>query len=388
MTSMTTYDRCKMDCRQLDRDNLFVQYVSGCLEPQIESELEEHILRCNQCQAVLEALLFAREDLQARAHIIRTQTQPSRIWARWVLVAVSSSCLLILGVTMYRFQRTRARQQAVSHLSAPEDFQENTRVDLSGPPSPTPSITNDVHKRNYNGLTKPPDIPQTGQQTPELEPGPLPLTPKDSGTKPSKPGQDAMPGEVAWSREQLSAIDSEILSKVALPNYTFSGIGKRRHSGGAGFPAGAVNLPPAIDSSSPAAADDLFQSAMLAYVEKRYADSETLLDAAIKIAPGAPEINFYLGISRLALGKPSEAIDPFRTVLAHQDRQYSQRAHFYLANAYMKLLRLPEADQELEKAASIPGPLRADARSELTNLRAILANSTESQKIDDTKNTH
>jgi TolA-binding protein len=393
MTSATTYKRCKMNCSRLERDDLFLQYLAGSLESGIESEFEDHIIRCKPCQRVLETLLLAREDLEARAHIIRTHHQPSRIWSRWVLAVVSSSCLLLLGIAMFWFPGKQGPEPAVSKgggtekqaaASTAENADDRSRVEPPSIPH-SPEISPELNERTKDS-TALAGNPEAGQQTSESEPGPLPPSYKGSQTKRSNPNQEAEPAEVVWSQAQLSAI--ETLSKIVLPKYTFSGLAKPRRSGGAGFPTGVVNLPQSGGSQALGTAADLFQDAMLAYVEKRYSDAEALLEAAVKVAPGAPEANFYLGISRLALGRPSEAVGPLRSVLASQDSLYAQQAHFYLAKAYMRVLRLPEADEQLEKAASMPGPLRTDAQSELTNLRAILAISNASQKIGGPDKTH
>jgi tetratricopeptide (TPR) repeat protein len=110
---------------------------------------------------------------------------------------------------------------------------------------------------------------------------------------------------------------------------------------------------------------------MAAYVEKRYDDAVELLEAALKDQPGAPDINFYLGISLLMKGKPEESVGPLQTAAANEKSPYQQSAHFFLAKAYLQTADLARAENELQIAASTPGSRASEARSLLERIHAL-----------------
>jgi tetratricopeptide (TPR) repeat protein len=129
-------------------------------------------------------------------------------------------------------------------------------------------------------------------------------------------------------------------------------------------------------------AQTIFHEAMLAYAEKRYGDTETLLQSAIQSAPGSIDINYYLGICRLLGDRANEAIEPLQLVLTKEKSPYSQSAHFYLGKAYLQMRDITHAQSELELAAAVPGRLTAEATSTLARLRAVLV--FESEKKEET----
>jgi len=61
-----------MLCRDVEDQELAIQYVARVLDPSLEEEFEVHLLDCGQCQTLLETLLALREELEARTHEIRT----------------------------------------------------------------------------------------------------------------------------------------------------------------------------------------------------------------------------------------------------------------------------------------------------------------------------
>src|SRR5262249_61997626 len=81
----------------------------------------------------------------------------------------------------------------------------------------------------------------------------------------------------------------------------------------------------------------LFQSAMVAYIEKRYADAAGSLETVVAGEPKATEANFYLGISKLMQGQPRDAVGPLRAVLAGTAGGLSPSGHFYLDKAVLPL---------------------------------------------------
>jgi len=107
---------------------------------------------------------------------------------------------------------------------------------------------------------------------------------------------------------------------------------------------------------------------MLAYDEKRYGDAETLLNDAVKLAPGDPEISLYLGICRLAEGNAYDVVPRLKAVTNKSDSPYAPAAHFCLAKAYLQMRDLYTAEQQLKEAPKIP-----EAKALLTQVQRLLA---------------
>ena len=87
--------------------------------------------------------------------------------------------------------------------------------------------------------------------------------------------------------------------------------------------------------------------------------------------PKALDANFYLGVSKILEGHPSEAAAPLKTVLAAPAGVFTQYAHFYLAKAYLQMGNLAEGENEMQAAAALPGRLTTEARSLLTRIQAL-----------------
>jgi predicted Zn-dependent protease len=101
-----------------------------------------------------------------------------------------------------------------------------------------------------------------------------------------------------------------------------------------------------------------------------------MLENARRDEPGAADVNFYLGISLLMVGKPEDAVARLQTAAASEKSSYTQTAHVFLAKAYIQTANFARAEAELQKAAFLPGRLTNQARSLLTQVQA-LRNSTQ-----------
>jgi predicted Zn-dependent protease len=193
-------------------------------------------------------------------------------------------------------------------------------------------------------------------ESPEVEPGPL--KPPADKTKNDLTVTNSHSG---WTEEQEIAR----LSEFTPPTFTFSGVD------GTNTTSGAFRPPSTLESGKPALhgrAQSLFLDAMLAYDEKRYTDAEALLNEAVKLAPGDPEVSLYLGICRLAEGNAYDAVPPLKSVTSKNDSPYAQAAHFCLAKAYLQMRDLYTAEQQLKEAAEIP-----EAKALLTQVQRLLA---------------
>nr|WP_321227133.1 tetratricopeptide repeat protein [uncultured Psychroserpens sp.] len=88
------------------------------------------------------------------------------------------------------------------------------------------------------------------------------------------------------------------------------------------------------------------KNAFIAYSEMNYIQAISLFDKAFDNTKNQ-ELLFYEGNSLLALGKTEEAIETFKEHLTYDDA-LSNRTHWYLALAYLKMKQLDKAKVELK----------------------------------------
>ena len=87
-------------------------------------------------------------------------------------------------------------------------------------------------------------------------------------------------------------------------------------------------------------------NAFIAYSEMNYIQAISLFDKAFDNTKNS-ELLFYEGNSLLALGKTEEAIETLKEHLTYDDT-LSNRTHWYLALAYLKMKQLDKAKVELK----------------------------------------
>jgi len=170
-----------------------------------------------------------------------------------------------------------------------------------------------------------------------------------------------------------SAIDLAALKHVQPPPYTFSGNSKNPVPWPADRSTESLTDPRSVAvQAEPAIARELFQSAMRAYQESRYADAEGILQDVVSTSDST-EAQYFLGVCRLMMDKNREAIEPLRLVVNDRTSRYRQAAHFYLGKAFLRLDEWPEAESHLEQAKLMKGPLTTEAGLMLQQLRALSA---------------
>src|SRR5215469_11651214 len=111
----TDVTRRNMLCRDTEKNELAVQYLAGELDPELGEDFEVHLLECDRCQAALKTLLLMREDLQARAHEIRSYAPPSRGFLQrgWITIAVVAVLVFVAGfLEIRKFQHMHLSQTA------------------------------------------------------------------------------------------------------------------------------------------------------------------------------------------------------------------------------------------------------------------------------------
>ena len=385
----------------MHRDELAEKYLHGQLDPAAQDEFEVHVLECEPCQRQVEAILTLRQELAERALQIRAYAQVERPHFRWQWVTVTAFALVVC-VGLVEFRRMKAPQsaklqppRAASATSAPG----STRAAAAPNSSSAKSVAAanlPINGRQYIDFTKidsrvaRDNAPSTGSvpaskltfQGQRAHSNLVKLDGTDdttTGTSSSieQPATPPSASQPALQQTQAPEAASDEAAKelfrlgtVQAPPYTFSGL--------ASSAARAVNTDPrALSGKSGRSAADqsrpFFRDAMAAYVDQRYADASDLLEQAARAEPNAPDVNFYLGVCRLLLGRPADAITPLQSVLADETSLWAQSAHFYLAKAYIQTGDLTQAEEQLQAAAGLAGNLKAEAASELTRLQSIRA---------------
>jgi len=354
-------------CRKSERGDLLAEYVGGELSPEVQSDFELHILECQRCQEALETLQVARDDLVARAHDIRSYSPATHTRRRWVVVGAATLSLILCSVGIYWFALSRGAGSTIAQKPPAQTSQVPGQTAQAGGGASQNGLASDlsVSSKKYAATPRNPEVgantarpspPATPMESPEVEPGPL--EPPASKTKNDL---TVTSSQNDWTEEQEIAR----LSEFTPPTFTFSGVDGNNTTSGAFLP------PSTLEPGRPALqgrARSLFLAAMLAYDEKRYRDAEALLNDAVKLAPGDPEVSLYLGICRLAEGNAYDAVPPLKSVTNKNDSPYAPAAHFCLAKAYLQMRDLYTAEQQLKEAPKIP-----EAKALLTQVQWLLA---------------
>lgn len=364
-----------MNCQRMIDDELVEKYLNGRLEAAVQDDFEVHLLECPSCQERTEVLLALREGLQLRQQEIRAlPTRPARRLSFSLAWAVAAALLVAAGVFgFYQFrQRSHGRDEAVHQpAQAPQP---------DAPVSPTQS-----HNGGHPPKTTP--APETPRQKEQIAEAPLKRpavavptpTPQISIVE-THPKEDLHPEnkekpalavrkKPAPQLSEEAALELYRLGVAEAPPFTFGGIAIPDSASGTNQNGKSTGL---SQGAYPAASDRAgFRKAMLAYLDKRYAEAGDLLESVVRAEPAAADANFYLGVCRLQQGHPADAIAPFKVIVAARPSVLTQPAHFYLAKAYLQLGKLAEGESEMQAAAGMPGRLTEEARSLAGRIAAL-----------------
>jgi tetratricopeptide (TPR) repeat protein len=111
-----------------------------------------------------------------------------------------------------------------------------------------------------------------------------------------------------------------------------------------------------------------FRAAMVHYQDGQYEETIPGLQSASELDPDSAQIHFFLGASYLLEAQPERAIDSLSRVVASDDVDFMEWAHFYRAKASLQLGDLDLARKDLTEVVEIGGDLQADARGILDQL--------------------
>lgn len=381
-----------MNCPELSRDDLLEKYLRRELGPAEQDEFETHILECAGCLQALETFQAVWDGLTERAHEIRLHTPVRGGWLRWQWAAVVSLVAIAGVIGLWRFDLWHKGSPLTRTSSKPpvaaQPAKQTTAKDVSpveALPAKPERLPRPREEETASHAPVAPLSPPVNQQAksedvavPTVVP-PAPASIDDTGVAAAViPPPAAQLPKLAGNDTSAEDVAKELfrLGVVQAPPYTFSGfVGsskvkspKRTRDSGLGAAVSNGGAGPNADLGRAH-----FQNAMDAYVEKRYATAAGLLEEAIRLEPNAPDSNFFLGICRLLLAKPEDAIEPLQTALAGERSPYTQAAHFYLAKAYVQTGDLSQAESESRAASAVPGRLTIEANSMLTRLQAVRA---------------
>jgi tetratricopeptide (TPR) repeat protein len=119
--------------------------------------------------------------------------------------------------------------------------------------------------------------------------------------------------------------------------------------------------------------DKAFNSAMEAYQHDDFETAIERLWTVNELQPGnAREVNFYLGVSLMLVGRNTDAIAPLSKVVETGNGSLREKSRYYLALAYAKTGQLKEAVSEADALIAnggdymVPAKQLKDAISDLS----------------------
>jgi len=403
-----------MTCRVIDQAEVIPKYLNDQLAPAARDDFEVHILECPECQDMVELFQRVREQLQARAHEIRTYrvARPS-LWWSWAAVAACCVIVVVIGFRwvgglhkLAEFQKGPHQIPAPTTASPPLVQTAGSGTSPSAPPA-RKQAGEAGSGNSHIAVTNAPGAASAGSGT------------SDSGTVQvaagtEKNSQSANPNEVSTTGtpevnkferagsdgkltpEKGTAAESAVATNATSPTktradeiaqlaavralpYSFSGLAASQPAGG-GVTRGSHSSASAVSgttgtpqpgTSGSSTAQDYFRDGMTAYVERRYETAADLLGQAVRLDPEFGEANLYLGICALLQGKAGDAISPLQSASRQKKSAIAQAGHFYLAKAYLKLGQLADAEAELHAAAVLPGRLAGEANALVQRVHAL-----------------
>jgi len=106
-----------------------------------------------------------------------------------------------------------------------------------------------------------------------------------------------------------------------------------------------------------------FDRAMVSYQQNDFAGAIEQLETLSELEPSSEaEVNFYLGVSMLLVGRSQDAITPLKRSVKSIDGVPHETSHYYLALAYLKRNQPEQAIAELDAVIEMNGTYRSAAK--------------------------
>jgi tetratricopeptide (TPR) repeat protein len=105
-----------------------------------------------------------------------------------------------------------------------------------------------------------------------------------------------------------------------------------------------------------------FDRAMASYEQNDFAGAIEQLETLSELEPSEGEVNFYLGVSMLLVGRNQDAITPLKRSVKSIDGALHETSHYYLALAYLKTNQPEQATAELDAVIKMNGTYRPAAK--------------------------
>lgn len=144
-----------------------------------------------------------------------------------------------------------------------------------------------------------------------------------------------------------------------------------RHPSPEALMALATVDPPQFVPLTVRGASSRFDRAMQAYAAHDYASAAEGLTPVAAARPGDPQVQFFLGVSRLMTGDAAGALVPLRKTVELGASAYQQSASFFAAKALIREGDLTGAKAELARTARLPGDLAGNAAALSRQLDAV-----------------
>jgi TPR repeat protein len=388
-----------MDCAQIDREDLRERYLAGTLKEAEQDAFEVHLLECRSCQDDVAALHLVRKQGAGLPDRPTERGQAVGSWwaaKPWVWAAAAS--VVVVAVVSGTYEMRQQRRAPEPAVTASVETQPVRTLPPIGP-APTSGLNIGVQlekarKRAEDAQEAERKETAAGQEKTAAQPGEVVAQavaigdPKEKSSElPSNERNhvslamtnstvdrdtDCKAGECAH-QEFLPEEDQKAIFRMAQvnpPAYNFADFPKDvlRDSRPSAF---YLSGNPSRLAARREQANKALEDGMRAYVEKRYPDARTSLSQAAELRPESILANFFLGIVELAQGDAKAAIAHLEKVAKQDARDYQERAHFYLAKAYLSHSDFEAAEEQLKAAQQYQGTMRGEVHTFLTELRAM-----------------
>ena len=114
----------------------------------------------------------------------------------------------------------------------------------------------------------------------------------------------------------------------------------------------------------------VFDDAMQAYDGHRYERAADILRRFVTVEPDDPAGNFFLAVSLMMTDDVGEAEDRLGVVIGAGATAFELPARFVRAKAWIRLGRLDDAEEELQRVAASTDPYARSAADLLPKVRA------------------